>query len=196
MRKKRIWILLGGIVLISSAFLLLNFRVAEGNTRIMKKVVTMGANAPDLMQRNNILNVVLVGDGLLISALQKALTEKMDEAGMRETELVLEPELAYQDPVLVVKVGRPDPIWTPFFAMSQFSVHAGYASDGDTTFMEGIEETQTSIGNQDHSILNMYAEYEVNDRSVGLISRLGYHQFLADYLAQEIVTALVDLYNR
>lgn len=162
----------------------------------MKKVVTMGANAPDLMQRNNILNVVLVGDGLLISALQKALTEKMDEAGMRETELVLEPELAYQDPVLVVKVGRPDPIWTPFFAMSQFSVHAGYASDGDTTFMEGIEETQTSIGNQDHSILNMYAEYEVNDRSVGLISRLGYHQFLADYLAQEIVTALVDLYNR
>lgn len=196
MRKKRIWILLGGIVLISSAFLLLNFRVAEGNTRIMKKVVTMGANAPDLMQRNNKLNVVLVGDGLLISALQKALTEKMDEAGMRETELVLEPELAYQDPVLVVKVGRPDPIWTPFFAMSQFSVHAGYASDGDTTFMEGIEETQTSIGNQDHSILNMYAEYEVNDRSVGLISRLGYHQFLADYLAQEIVTALVDLYNR
>ena len=41
----------------------------------------------------------------------------------------------------------------------------------------------------------MYAEYEVNDRSVGLISRPGYHHFLADYLAQEIVAVLKDLYH-
>ncbi len=114
---------------------------------------------------------------------------------MGEIELMQELGPVYQNPVLVVNVGRPGPIWTPLFAMSQFSIHAGYASDGDSTYMEVIEKTHTSIGNPDHSILNMYAEYEVNDRSLGLISRRGYHRYLADYLAQEIVAALKELYK-
>ena len=41
----------------------------------------------------------------------------------------------------------------------------------------------------------MYAEYKVNDLSWGLISRLGYRQILADYLAKQIVAALKDLYK-
>jgi hypothetical protein len=196
-KNKRLWILLGGTVLIGSAFLLLNFRVAVSNTQAMKKVIVteLGDNMP-IPWPNDEISIVLVGEGSLVSALQKALAEKMDNAGMGEIELVQELEPAYQNPVLVVKVGRPGPIWTPFFAMSQFSIHAGYASNGDATFMEVAEETQTTMGNPDHSILNMYAEYEINDSSWGLISRLGYHQFLADYLAQEIVAALKDLYNR
>jgi hypothetical protein len=140
-----------------------------------------------------------LGEGPLVKALQKALPEKMDKAGMGEIELVQEHEPAYQNPVLVVKVGRSGLIWTPFFAMSQFSIHAGYASNGDSTFvgvnLASMEETRTTLGNPEHSVLNMYAEYEVNDRSLGLISRLGYHQFLADYLAQEIVSALKELYH-
>jgi hypothetical protein len=195
MKNKRLWILLGGIVLISAAFLLLNFRVAVSNTRAEKLIFTtdMGDNMPVPMQRKDKISIVLVGEGRLVSALQKALTEQMDRAGMGETELVQELEPAYQNPVLVIKVGRPGPIWTPLFAMSQFSVHAGYASDGDSTFMEGVEETHTSIAKKD--VANMYAEYEVNDRSWGLISFPGYHQFLADYLAQEIVTVLKGLYH-
>ena len=147
------------------------------------------------MQRNEKISIALVGEGPLVSALKKALTEKMDKARMGEIELVQELEPAYQNPVLVVKVGRPSLIWTPFFAMSQFSIHAGYASNGDSTYVDVVEKTHTTIGNPDHSILNMYAEYEVNDRSWGLISRLGYDQYLADYLAQEIVAALKDLYK-
>lgn len=41
----------------------------------------------------------------------------------------------------------------------------------------------------------MYAEFDVSDRSFGLISRLGNHQFLADYLAQEIVAVMKALYH-
>lgn len=148
---------------------------------------------PVPMQRRDKISIVLVGKGPLVRALQKALTEQMDKAGMGEIELVQELEPVYQNPVLVVKVGKPNPIWTPFFAMSQFSIHAGYASDGDSTFMEGVEETHTSIAKKD--VANMYAEYKVNDRSWGLISRPGYYQFLADYFAQEIVTVMKDLYK-
>jgi len=195
MKNKRLWILLGGIVLISAAFLLLDFRVAASNTQTEKLIFTtdMGDNMPVPMQRRDKISIVLVGEGPMVRALQKVLTEQMNKAGMGEINLVQELKPVYQNPVLVIKVGKPDPIWTPFFAMSQFSIHAGYASDGDSTFMESIEETHTSVGKKDVS--NMYAEYEVNDRSFGLVSRSGYHQFLADYLTQEIVAVLKDLYH-
>lgn len=195
MKNKHLLILLGGILLIGAAFLLLDFRVAASNTQTGKLITTtdMGEDMPVPMQRRDNISVVLVGEGPLVRALQKALTEQMGKAGMGEIDLLQELEPVYQNPVLVVKVGEPTPIWTPIFAMSQFSVHAGYASDGDSTFMEGVEETHTSVAKKDVS--NMYAEYEVNDLSWGLISRPGYHQFLADYLAQEIVTVLKYLYH-
>jgi hypothetical protein len=79
--------------------------------------------------------------------------------------------------------------------MSQFSVQAGYATDGDTTFMDGLDKTKPYIRNSDPSVVNLYTEYKVNDRSFGLISRPGYHGYLANYLAQEIVQALKNLYN-
>jgi len=195
MKNTRSWILLGGILLIGAAFLLLDFRVAASNTQTGKLIFTtdMGENMPVPMQSRDKISIVLVGEGPLVRALQKALPEQMGEAGIGESDLVQELESVYQNPVLVVKVSEPDPIWTPFFAMGQFSVHAGYASDGDSTFMEGVEKTHTSVAKKD--VANMYAEYEVNDRSFGLISRQGYHRFLADNLAKEIVTALKDLYH-
>ena len=195
MKNKRLWILLGVIALTGAAFLLLNFRVAASNTQTGKLILNMDYedNMPVPMQRKDKISLVLVGEGSLVGALQKALMERMDNAGIGEIELAQEREPVYQNPVLFVKVDKPGPIWTPFFAMSQFSVHAGYASDGDPTFMESIEKTRTSVAKKD--VGNMYAEYDVIDYSLGLISYRGYHQFLADYLAQEIVTVLKDLYN-
>ena len=201
MKNKRLWILIGGIVLISIAFLLLNFRLAVSNTQAIQRIITteLEGHYPDRLQPTDKVSLVLAGEGPLVRALQIALTEKMDKAGMGQIELVGELEPEYPNPVLVVKVGRPSPIWTPFFAMSQFSIHTGYGSNGDSTFIQvnlaSMEGTRTTVGSKNSSTLNLFAEYEVNDRSFGLISRLGYHQYLADYLAQEIVQALKNLYN-
>ncbi len=191
MKNKRFWILLGGIVLISAAFLLLNFRVAASNNQINTVVMTtkMEGNYPD--PQNDKISIALVGEGPLVGALQEALTEKMNKAGMGQIELVQERKPAYPNPILVVKVGRPGLIWTPFFAMSQFSIHAGFTSYGDATYVDAVEKTKTSVGKP----ANLYAEYEGKDLSWGLISRPGYHQYLADYFAQQIVEALKNLYN-
>ena len=195
MKNKRLWIWLGGIALLGAAFLLLNFRLTVSNTRSEKLVVTtdLGENLPASMQSNHKMNLVLIGQGPMVSALQKTLFEKIAGTGIAQIELAQGLEPVYQNPVLVVKVGRPGPVWTPFLGMSRLPIHAGYASDGDTTFMEVIEKTHTSTSKKDVAFL--YAEYEVKDLSLGLISRPGYHQYLADYLAQEIVTALKNLYN-
>ena len=197
MKNKRLWSLIGGIVLIGAAFLLLNFRVAASNTQAIQSIMTteLEGNYPDRPQRTDKISMVLAGEGSLVTALQKALTEQINKVGMGQIELEQELKPAYSNPVMVVKVGRSSPIWTPFFAMSRFSIQAGYATNGDTTFMEVLDKTQPHIRNPDPSVVNLYVEYEVSDRSFGLISRLGYHQYLADYLAQEIVQALKNLYN-
>ena len=195
MKKTRIWLLSGVILVIVFAFLLLNFRAAVSNTQVNKMVSTtdLGEKLPATMQQKEKINVALVGEGPLVSVLQKTLIEKLDEAGIGEIELVQERQPVYQNPVLVVKVGKTGPIWTPIFATSQLSVHAGYASNGDSTFIETVEETHTTVGKPDVSI--MYGEYDVRDRTFGLISRRGYYQYLGEYLAEEIVGTLKAMYN-
>jgi hypothetical protein len=144
------------------------------------------------MQDREKINLVLLGEGPLIGALANGLVTEMNKAGMEDIELMQEIEPDFQSPALVVKVGNPDLFWTPFFATSQFTIQAGYSSTGDTAFMG---ETQAIVDNKDGPVLNMYGEYEVSDRSWGLISRPGYYQTLAEYLAREIVSTLKDLYR-
>jgi len=197
MKDKRLWILPGVVLLLSLAFLLLSFRVAVSNTQALQMIMVteLEGNYPDRLQPDDKISMVLVGESPLVRALQTALTKEMNHVGMGELELEQELKPKYPNPVLVVNVDRPSPIWTPFFAVSQFSIHAGYATNGDTTFMDALDKTKPYIRSSDPSVVNLYTEYEVNDRSFGLISRPGYQRYLADYLAQEIVQTLKNLYN-
>jgi hypothetical protein len=194
MKNRRLWVLLGGIVVLSAAFLLLNFRAAMSNTRSEKNIITtgMGDRLPDAIQRRDKISIVLVGESPLAGALQKALAAELQDAGMGDIELAQGFEASYPNPVLVVKVGKPGLFWSPFFASGRFSIQAGYASNGETTFMG---KTPITVDNKNGPTLNMVAEYKVSDSSFGLISRPGYHQILADYLARQIAAALKDLYK-
>jgi hypothetical protein len=192
--KKWLWVFLGSIALLCAAFWSLNFRIAASNTKSENHINTasIGDGLPHAMQRREKINLVLVGDSPLMAAPQKALEREMKDARIADVELVQGIEPRYQSPVLIVDIGRPDLLWTPFFATSQFTVQTGYSSVGDTTFMG---ETPVIMDNRDGSALNMWGEYKVSDRSWGLISRPGYHQILADCLAREIVSTLKDLYR-
>ncbi|HLO15402.1 MAG TPA: hypothetical protein VK206_11265 [Anaerolineales bacterium] len=194
MKKWQLGILLGGIACSCAAFLLFDFRIAASNTSSEKNIATtrIGDRLPAAMQRREKINLVLIGEGPLITALQKAVEAKMNSAGIGDIELVEEIARIYQGPVLVLKVAKPSSFWTPFFATSQFTIEAGYSSNGDTNFMR---QTPVTLQIRGDLALLMYGEYKVSDRSWGIISRPGYHQILADYLAREIVTTLKDLYR-
>lgn len=187
-------ILLGGIACLCLAFLCLDFRMASSSTKSEKNITTasMGDSLPDAMQHREKINLALVGENPLIMALQKALAVEMKNAGIGAIELVQGMEPRYPGPTLVVKVARTGLLWTPFFATSRFTIQAGYSSLGDMTFMR---EAPVTVDNEDGPALNMYSEYKISDRSWGIISRLGYYQALADYLALEIVSTLKDLYR-
>jgi hypothetical protein len=194
MRSKRLWVLLGVIAVLGAAFMLLNFRLGVNKTSSEKNLTTtgMGDQIPGAMQRREKISIALVGEDPFVDILQRALAAEMRNAGIGDIEFVQGLAQAYQNPALVVQMGKMDLLWTPLFATGQFSVRVGYASNGNTAFMG---ETPITIDNQDGSTLNAYGEYIVRDRSWGLISRPGYHQILADYLAQQIAAVLKDLYK-
>jgi len=194
MKNWKIWIFLGSIASLLAAFLWLNFRIAASNTKAEMHITTasIGEGLPYSMQRRGKINLALIGEGPLIAALQNALVSEINKAGIGESELVRGIESKYPSPVLVIKLGSPKLLWTPFFATSQFTIQAGYSSVGNTAF---VGETPVTIDNRDGPALNMYGEYEVRDSSWGLMSRPGYYQILADYVAQQIVSALKDLYG-
>ncbi len=196
MQHWRLWILLASITSFFVAFWWLDFRLAASNTRSEKNIATtsigMEENLPDVMQRREKINLALVGEGPLTAALQKALTAEIKQAGIGDIELVEAIVPKYQGPVLVVRAGRPGSLWMPFFVTSRVTVQVGYSSSGDTTL---LAKTPVYMDNTDGPAMMMYGEYQVNDRSWGVISGRGYYHMLADYLAQQIVASLKDLYR-
>ena len=144
MKDRRLWILLGGLLLVSAAFLLLNFRVATSNLQGMWMIMVteLEGNYPARLQPDDKISMVMVGDSPLVGALQKALSKTIDQVGTSQIEWEAELKPSYSNPVLVVKVESPNRIWTPFFATSQLSIQVGYAINGDPTFMDDLDLTQ------------------------------------------------------
>jgi hypothetical protein len=196
MQHRRLWIWLASITSFFVAFWWLDFRLVASHTPSEKNITTtsigMEDQLPDAIQRGQTINLALTGEGPLVNALQKALMTEIKQAGIGDIQLVEAIVPKYQGPVLVVKAGRPGSLWMPFFVTSRVTVQVGYSSSGDTTL---LGKTPVYMDNTDGPAMMMYGEYEVNDRSWGVISRLGYYHLLADYLAQRIVATLKDLYR-
>jgi hypothetical protein len=194
MKKYRLLVLTGLLGILLAAFLLINFHAAVSNTRSQNNIVTsgIGDQLPDAMQHRDPIAIVVDGDGPFVDALQISISEQMRKAGLGNVPLAGGHTAADSKPVLLVKVAKPELIWTPFFGKSQFTVKVGYASNGDLSF---LEKTPVTYNNQNGSVLNMSAEYQVEDQSWGIISYPGYYQILSDWLARAIVDATVNLYQ-
>jgi hypothetical protein len=196
MKNKRVWILAGAIVLIVAAFLPLNFRMAVSDMQVIPRImVTKLDGYPDRPGPDAKISLVLDGEGPLAEALQNALMEKWDTARMGQLQPAQKHSSTYPGPVLLIKAGSPGMVWTPFFAMRRFSIQAGYATDGDPSFMETLDAEQIYLRSSDPWVVYLYNEYEGVDRSFGLISRPGYDAYLADYFAGQIIEALKGPYN-
>jgi hypothetical protein len=190
---RRWWIFLGVLLLLAAAFLLLNFHAAVSNTQVKNNSSTasIGDEQPDAMQQRDPVTIAVIGEGPLVRSLQKKIEAEMRATGIGEVELVPELEAAYENPVMLIDLGKPGVTWTPFYGTSQFSVQVGYASNGETGSLTGAPFVQS---NEHGPVLNMTAEFIVSDRSWGLLSHPGYYQILADELARRVSEAMKNLY--
>jgi hypothetical protein len=93
----------------------------------------------------------------------------------------------------VIQAEKPGVLWMPFYVSSRFKIRAGYASDGNASFMGG---TSTVVIGEEGPVLNMSAEYNVSDRSWGILSRPGYYELLADWTAKQVVETVRTYFNK
>lgn len=194
MKNRKTFLIIAVSAVIVAVFLLVNFRAAFSNTgaETIATTVSSGDTLPDAMQQRAKITLVVIGEGPLAPALEKSLVKAIGSAGLGEVELVHALDADYPNPVLVIDVGRPGVLWTPVFGSSSFSVDAWYASNGDTT---GIDAESVGFDNTDGPGIITSTEYQVRDSSYGIMSRPGYYQLLADWLANSIVEALSKLYQ-
>lgn len=194
MKNRRwLWVILAGLALLGAAFLFANFHAAVSKTQAEHNITTTrgGEGLPEAMQRREKITIVVDGEGLLAEALQKAVPSALREAGLGDAELAPSVEDDYPNPVLVIQAEKPGVLWMPFYVISRFKIRAGYASDGNASFMDG---TSTVVIGEEGPVLNMSAEYNVSDRSWGILSRPGYYDLLADWTAKQIVETVRNLY--
>lgn len=194
MKNQKTWIILAGLAVLVAAFLLFNFHAAFSNTQAEKTAVTAssGESLPEVMQQREKITLHVTGEGPLVGAVEDAVAAKIRKAGLGEVELVQTLAADYPNPVLVIDVGRPGVLWTPVFSSSGFPVEAWFASNGDTTV---IDAESVGFDNTDGPGMITHVEYKLSDRSWGILSRPGYYQVLADWLANSIVEALNTLYQ-
>lgn len=192
--NKKTWIILAGVAVLAAAFLLLNFRLAYSGTSANTNAVTAssGDAVPTALQQREKITLCITGEGPLVGVLQDTLAAKLREAGLGEVEVTRALMNNYPNPVLRVDVGQPGVLWTPFYGSSRFQVTAGFVSNGVTATLNAQPvEFETGEG----PAVNMSAEYNLSDRSFGILSRPGYYQILADWLANSIVEAVRKLYE-
>ncbi len=194
MNNRKIWFILAGLAALVAAFLLLNFHAAYSNTQAETNVVTVssGDTLPDAMQQREKITLYITGESPLIEALEQSITVEIGKAGLGEVEVVRELATDYPNPVLVIDGGRPGVLWTPVYGSGSFPVSAWFVSNGDTTV---IDAESVGFDNSDGPGVVMEADYKVSDRSYGIMSRPGYYQALADWLANSIIETVRKLYE-
>lgn len=193
----KIWkalIVLGVLAIFSAVFLFTGFHVASSNTQSDNGITTAssGEGLPVAMEHREPITLVVKGEGGLADALRDTLTAELSHAGLGDIKVSPTVDPALTTPVLVVDVGNPKIIWTPFYATSRLTVRAGYSSFGDASF---LESGTTFTSNVNGPAMTMTAEYNVNDTSMGLISRPAYDYILANWLTRQLVTVLTKAYT-
>lgn len=194
MNNRKNLMILAGVAVLSAAFLLLNFRLAYSGTGAETMATTMssGDQMPDDMQQRQKITLYVQGEGPLAGALRDTLEVKLREAGLGEVEVVQAIDADYPNPVLVVDTGKPSVFWTPIFGTSSVFVEAWYASNGDTTM---IDAESVGFDSADGPGMITNTNYQITDNSFGILSRPGYYQVLADWLANSIIEGLRKIYQ-
>lgn len=195
-QSQRTWlVLIAALLLIILAFNFLDFRAAQSATEVNHSLATYraGETLPDNMAPGFTVNVAIRGEPAIAAALTEALQEQLEaqpNVGV-VTPLALDRARDRGEPILVVDL-ISDRLWTPFYARATLTAQLFFAYNGDAPWP--LDEP---VVFEVSPAVKADGEFVVTDRTMGLISRPGYHHHLAHSLASDIAAALHnDVFSR
>ncbi|MCB9419802.1 MAG: hypothetical protein H6667_08355 [Ardenticatenaceae bacterium] len=183
MRNKIVWLGLGIIAVLCIALFVTNFHLANSETQT--NATTVSSRWPsEASVPPQTVPYRIEGDGPLAVALREALSQKLMNA---------QPAADTAVPQLIVRIDQANINWTPVHGRAEIMTTAAFSSNGDFAFM-AAEPTYFQFNDDDDAgagfIVQAASEISLTDKSTGLLSHPGYHQLLADKLAEEINKAL------
>lgn len=186
---RRALLIVFGLLLLAGAFLLLDFRLANSNTRA-NTTFGSGTNNNGAPPQPMPVYVWIEEKDSLSTGLRDALAEELRASGRFNPQVLpAAPKPQPGDvPLLRVWVERPGLSWTPFYAQADMLVRFGFSTYTTQISFEDNDPITTPA-----SPWALYGEGDVNlvDRSFGLISLRGYWSHLGQQAAEKIVAELV-----
>lgn len=189
MTKRKIFTILGVCLIIS--FFVFSFRLIRSQTGLDSAVA---AYRPKDAQ--GALNLNPTKTGLYVAGdtgLERAVAQKLRQAisgrlNFGEIEWVGSEIEKYEAPLLTVELTQHKVLWTPVMGRAEVAAEAAYATHGDVSFRNTQPVHFTS--QEGPAVLQMMGTYTLADASWGIMSRMGYDDYLADRIVQRIVESI------
>jgi len=178
------------LCLLAASFLWLDFRLARSSTKVNAQAATysIGIENGGKLDPLDQLAVYVKGEDEFAAALRQQMVSKLDADPEFGNITSLEKPLDQSNhPVLYVETQDRSIFWTPFFSRTSMTVYLAYATDGDISWRGKTDEIMHMQGSP---AVRVESTYQVNDNTLGLVSRKAYQKFLAEQIAIKISQTL------
>jgi len=188
-RRRGLALALAALLLVSLAFVGLDFRLATAETTTSSSVGTaQTADATAPLDRP--LTLLVLGDGPMVDGLGDDLAAQLDDRFPTVT-VVDDPSAATNGSVLVVAVSNHTTSYTPVRATGDVAADFAYVGSGNATFATTLVAGERMVVTNEEPYV-VHGEVRVTDRSRGLLSVPGYRSHLRESLAGTLREALVS----
>jgi hypothetical protein len=190
-------IILLGLLALVVVFLTADFNFARSETTSEHNLTTIrqGDEIPTPMPIEQNLTVAVVGEGAFAGRLREAILAELTASNLAtQGQWVVTSDANNHALHLLVRVDHNTFLWTPVYAQATVNTTLGYASNHDLSWHGTFPVSMET--NHEAPLLWATGEFELSDRSRGLLSRPAYQRILAEKLAAEMVQALGKIYTQ
>lgn len=188
MRRKSMLVVLVSVIIISLAFLFLDFSAANSETRADSQVSIASSGKPETDLTGELYIFVEKDDGLT-EVLKSRLTEELRGQGIKIFEVKSLGE-KYDDKALAVATLKREISYNPFFPSADLEVLFFYSSNGNTSYFGAIKRGEVPPFIIEHKELFIEGHLKLTDVTRGIISLRAYQNHLADEIAKNIILKL------
>jgi hypothetical protein len=193
--KTRTIIILVGLLALAGIFLFADFSITRSQTANEHRLATyrLGDDLPAPIPAGQSMTLAVAGEGALAEKLRQALLAELTASSrFVNRDWVVETNAGNNNLDLLVTIDANRTFWTPVYGQATLATSLVYASDGDISWYG----TSPVIMETDDGTPVLWADgdFELSDRSGGLLSRPAYQRLLAEKMAVEIVRALESTY--
>ena len=178
-------LLLAGIL--AAAFWWLDFHAARSETQAEHVLEAFTAGEPEKAPPTRLKVYVANADGLAEALRTALVSDLQQDLAIGRVEPVDTIGEQAGSPVLVVELDNRKITWTPVYGSGRMTANIAYTSNGDLSWRN---KSPVRMDSTDVPTMWVRGEFEINDRTWGLISHRWYLRHLAKKLAAEVTRAL------